>query len=463
MAWRAGAWGALGIIAFASGVACSLPELPGGGQSGDTDDDSSTNGTKTEPGTTGTLECISSADCAECEYCSAGTCETDHGCYCSGLDPARGFRCQPYDCDSDEECGEGEVCEYNVCVPYVPNEPPVCDVVDVVVSESPAPEGLTRVAIADLDGDGRGEIWAYAQADDTLVALDAASGDVIGSVGTPHLVASLVRTWGNEGDGLFAVVNFADDFGAPLHTLVSVRWTDEGPQTVVGVASPGHSFAHTVDDFDGDGNAEALLAGPEGSLEVWSVDASPTLELRIETDPVAPIVPPIATISDGSSARFLLSGLFESVRFFDLDGVLLDRTFVGEDLSASVEWIVSGRPSAGVTRTLVAGSFGSATRYFVGSSDGTTSSATRTWDLPGRLHAMGFADLRGDDALEVVLATQDALTIVELDDFSVGCRSVVDVPPLWDVAFGDVDGDGRSDAVTLGVDPGITIVQAGPG
>lgn len=124
--------------------------------------DSEPPGTDTQP-TSGTTtpppECDNFYDCGYCGYCDDGVCREGVGCCGFDAAPARPdmqrFRCSPpYECFNDDECPEGEVCEFGECNPPIPVSLPLCPPLGFLFTQWALDVTPGAFVLADLDGDG---------------------------------------------------------------------------------------------------------------------------------------------------------------------------------------------------------------------------------------------------------------------------------------------------------------------
>lgn len=434
--------------------------LPGD-EDDDADTDTPTDPTSKEPGVPHPAECVDSSDCGECSYCANGVCEDDVGnCECAHLFEPLGFRCTWYECWTDEECPEGEFCNGYECEPHpIPPEPDACSPVELSTTVWAVPPGTSQVAVADLDDDGILEI-GHATPNGALGLVDGATGETLGATQLPDGTVEVASLRAEGPDALMAIINATVE-GTPQHRVVSVRWEEGAPQTVVSAAQDGHALASTIDDLDGDGGQE-LLISQLSRLEIWSYDGSgPQLQEVLENED-QPFGTPIVTTGPDATTRYILSVVGSQTIFTDPGGTVLERGFVGGELQDTVRVMAAGGVVDGYGATVLAGSLsGPSTEFFLGWSDAAVSAGSASYAVPGYPRGAGFADLLGDDDLEAVLATDDSLAIVALDGHTVDCWLPLEADGSSDLAFGDVDADGRTDAIALGFLGTVTIVHHG--
>ncbi len=217
-------------------------------------------------------ECQSDAECAEtyCGYCSEGVCQEGIGCDCGvagvAVRVAGKWRCDPYYdyCDFDEDCGEGYVCEDDVCEP-IPIDPfPACNPKPVDVSQWNLGHAPSAIILVDLDGDKDLDLAA---AEPEVAQIELALNDGAGNftvagafgVGLPTSELSLAAgDLDGDGDPDLAVVRRDTPGGLVLLFGQDAVFTP-GPPMVTG----DQPFAVFIADVNGD-DALDVVSQSEG-------------------------------------------------------------------------------------------------------------------------------------------------------------------------------------------------------
>lgn len=204
-------------------LGCAVVLLAACGPQVSSDSDAGTTGNEGE-------ECNEGGQCAPGYSCIAGVCRYDDycgpcGCY-AAVEEGDRFRCGPwYECYSDSECGEDEMCVTGYCVPTddPPPPPPECPI-PLPVAETPiafAASGVVAEMIAaDVDAAAGVELVVARGAELQMVVgaqaitiattptsiLDFAAGDVDGD-GDVDLATS------EDGDGALVRIWLHDETG----------------------------------------------------------------------------------------------------------------------------------------------------------------------------------------------------------------------------------------------------------
>jgi hypothetical protein len=412
-------------------------------------------GVTEETGTLPEAECGDGRDCGYCSYCRDGECVDEAGsCECATVDPSKGFRCSPpYECYDDFECGVGETCDPSTgtCIPdVVPDELAMCPAVPFEIAVWSVAGYPRQVAVADLDDDGAPELWVAGS--DRLTGLDPTTGETLatGVIPEPDSLQALLV------DGPDRLV--ATTRGSPLnHTVLGITWMGAQVELSESAPQPDHRFGTVVEDLDGDGEPEILVA-TTGGLTPWRFTETgpipdPTRAWSSNTSG------PIALVEPANTEPLLLT---PALTFFDLQGEVVERTVDGAPHEHVSSVLRSGPTVDGVATTLLAShGYDAATTVFLATSTAESSSTGPRHGLPGEANHAIFADLRGDAALEAVLATDSWMSVIAFDGTDAVCFSTVMHDALRDLEAGDVDSDGRPDAIALGSNGSVTIVRHG--
>lgn len=257
-------------------IAACGPRVAAGDGEGDADGSGDTNPpTSTSVGEGG--QCGNDSECPDGYACIDGVCE--YQCYCGcGVAPPPGnrFRCSEagnYECYADEDCGDGEVCDRNECVPDpCASIPSLGDGVDVDVSWATGP--IRQIGF--MPYASRGEI-------DTVVVAGNQLAEIGGHVHIEHAAEILSAAWGDLNHDGVADVVIADASAVWVYPANPANGRFEAPGDPTMLAATQLAIADTNGDdvldvlaksADGvwllPGNGDATLDAPQ----TWLLGAS---------------------------------------------------------------------------------------------------------------------------------------------------------------------------------------------
>ncbi|MEM7159853.1 MAG: hypothetical protein AAF799_43840 [Myxococcota bacterium] len=409
-------------------------------------------------------ECSDQNDCGgDCQYCDEGACVEDPGCCWAqpGEDPWV-FRCSPpVDCWDDTECGSGEECINNECMPEqgpMVYEPPICDE-DLVLT---------------VDQLGLGDVVEQiaAPSPGLLLAVDSFMHIRQVDLDTGALGSSIVQL---SGDAVFELVA-----GGPSRVVAVVHETLKD-------GSQGH---HT------------LVAHREDA-EAWAVDQSPSYEtpalgvtrrpepnevyiastdeiLRTEIGPplaglnALPLTTPVGRIQSvaaGNGEHYLgVDALFGIEMLEPVDGEILGSTASYDGIMVDLA-AVDG-PGTGEGERLVVLTHlppedaelepDITAVQVMGLDIGFAPSTPFGTDgVPLDAEA---ADMDGDGIEDIVVAMQGGrLDVYLMDDEGPRCRAFLPLGGISDVEVGDLDDDGTDEVLIVDSDSTLSIVAGSAG
>lgn len=437
-----------------------------------------TSGTSETSNTSGPPpQCEKDSDCSGfCEYCVEGECYDAVGCCHVVPDPngVEVLRCQGYECYGDEDCEEGQVCDFSPgwCVPKAAI--PVCDRQPLALSVIGLQGAPSAVALVDLDGDGLLDL-AAALPEQGLV--EVALGD-----GQGGFAASATFATGlSPGDQRLAVADFNLDGSPDLALILKVPVGDLsllfGQDAVFAapVLSTHGSDPEQVwaGDFDGDGRPDVVTR--DGS-------EPPQLTLRPGDG--------MGGFGDALGFTGLNSGPFAAAvgALVDdpsrLDLVLTLDEAPGADIyqhqpGTGLVW--HGNLSApGWTRhtSLTVGDFdGDGIMDIVGARMAGDVALVAAWRIEGPAEelviagevALGpVADVDGDQIGDIVTASPlpPAVGVIFMEGSGAPClqsHALASATGPGLLVAGDVDGDGKADVIagTVG-EASLTLLRSGP-
>jgi hypothetical protein len=429
------AWNLGSFVVLAAG--CGSAVVP----AGDADTSGDEASSLTEPSSESAPpppQCEDDDDCFPDYACREGRCEYDYQCStccdyeCSGSDPDSGG--YGYECESDLDCGEGDICLDRTCV----TGPALAECPDgaLAVEPLPIPVGDHATNLAFVDG-AEGERDRLVLVDESRVAVVAADGMPAWSAApmqtqSPRRI--LVADFDDDGSEDVALTGIQDDVGG----IATFAIADGSPSFVR--FSPGEGESPDVGDFDGDGHPDVLQWT---ALQGYVVSAG---------------------LGDGSFAAPVSIGLGEPwASVGDVDGDGRDEliTDTGEMFSFGADFQLSqigqlepAEPDLGMVSLRVTDLDGDGSREIL-----TARGWPGTWIeradpsgafvhallVPGASTLAGAADLAGDGVL--ALALDIAVVRAPLDEACLLTHAESGSVRL--LAVGDYDGDTGDDIVML--------------
>lgn len=389
-------------------------------------------------------ECTQDSDCPSSEYyCAAdGTCRLggyDDGYYDDGYYDDDGYYCDfdCNECDSDEDCGAGELCreyEYTECVAL--EEIPECPTGEApTLGELPiALEGASDVvslSFLDANGDAARDLLV-ARTDGAVLLLGP--GD-----GTPIAVPAL--------DGSVVLDAASADFDGDGDLDLAVAAAQDGVIVLLSDGAGGYVASETghfdapdiasivAVDFDSDGSTDVAFGGAQSMTVLGGDGAGGLAELMLLHDGQADDVAAVAT-------EFTGPGLLGSTS----SGVLLwrgglnpndvfDETLLPSPPSSP--WLVT---TPGALNDWVLGFAGVNNWTLVGSASNDERAMLRPVDQATT------GDFDGDGSDDVVLRSGALAVFVRGIEGAPDCERVYGFSEAVDhIAVGDLDGDGRAD------------------
>ncbi|MBC8074153.1 MAG: VCBS repeat-containing protein [Deltaproteobacteria bacterium] len=360
----------------------------------DSDPSSASESSESGPGV-----CVTGSDCPSGYWCDAGECVPEYcdgcGCYSAPPPPENRFRCSPYyECYSDEDCGEGEICDYGSC-----ELDPVCEGIPqlteqlVLAFDGGGP--LTALRYADLEAGGAPELIGVQ--DNLVLGLDGGVSTILIVADAPVLdviaidldgdlvldlvtadASSMLRGWVREADGFVALETAS--LGHPARQLAA-------------------------GDVDGDGIVDVLSLTDEGAW--W-----------LRSDGAGALAP----------AELVREGAFDRIAAAHVD----------ED--GRIDLIYAGGGEVGVMLA-------------VGLLAHPLEQLGPVFGNAG-LHP---ADFDGDGEIDLAAIAGDGAANVWLDSILLSGAAIVDVGSALSSASGDFDADGYADLVVGGPDSQLDI------
>lgn len=419
--------------------------------------DSSSGGT-----TTGETTAPTSGTTSEPPECYYGGCCDENCCYYAA--PGGGtWRCGPgYECNSNDDCMDGYVCDFESCVPGPPPllpscEPGLADVSQWALTGHPSGFGL-----ADLDGDADLDVFAVLP---DVAALELAFNDGAGAF-TPGGVVDLglpqlgMRVAGGDLDGdgeVDLAVARADS--SDLVVLFGQDGVFMPGPTLPASVSP---QTITVADLDGDGDRDLVtFGGGLGVVSAWVgdgvggfapekivleiVDSNAANIQHVDADSAADLL--TLPVQRAPLVMHVYRGTAEATlappQTFELEEPWWKHALAGD---------LGGSPARELVATRGGGlGVGAVVRVWGGIDDA-------TWAAPvdastaSRLEGGVLADSNGDSFLDLVAATGSGAVSLLHGDGQGGfsCEQIVEVDvAIWPelLAAGDLDGDGRAEMV----------------
>lgn len=446
---------------FTSGVGLAVAVIACGPAIGTEDSDSNSGDASESAGSsdasdtnsTQGADCLSDADCGGYGYrCVDNVCEYDcTGCGC-GQPPPPGtdVRCPGslmpyYDCYTDYDCGEGQICEYGSCqtAPIDCSGIPVSDQTIALQFSTPsaapvvalafanvasAPEATLLVArgtaIEAMNEGGVGTVIVQTPSDLVTFAAADLDGDAVVDVVTAELGdTAMLRLWHGEMDGTFTATEIAQ----PLVDARALAIGDREGDLQLDV------YAHVGRDVLVFPTAAGVPLGAAQPLLTGQVDAMALIDVANDG---------VSDVAFGDASAFWLYRELLSpdpVPIGEAQSPLID-TLVVADFSGDGEAELAGLAAPAALATF----FGE----------------VPTWPaiagtLPAGYAAATAGDIDGDGREDLVIVEVDLASVLVrygaagmpeamLEPYR--CETRYDIELLGQrVAAGDADGDGRAE------------------
>jgi len=377
-------------------------------------------------------ECTEDADCPSSEYvCSAdGTCEFDDYGYDDYDDYCSRNECN--ECQIDEDCGIGEICEEgynNECEPLeplgdcAPGDAPTLTELPIELTGDAEVVSLSFVdangdALDDLLigrsegatlllGPGDGPTIPLPALDDSVV-LDAASADLDGDGDLDLVIAAAedgVVVLLSDGAGGYAPSPPWDYEAAGIASVVTLDFDDDGAQDV----AFGGANSMTVLRGDGTGGIAQAIPLHDGAADDVAVVASDTVSVG------------------------LVAGTSSGVRFWHGGPN-------GDDE------LLLPAPHAGPWRVATPGGHADAVLGFAAVANWTmvgSAASEEVWAMHRLVDDATAGDFDGDGTEDVVLGSGSLVVFLRGTGGAPGCEQVYGFSdPVDHLALGDLDGDG---------------------
>ena len=421
-------------------------------------------------------ECQSDSDCDQnyCGYCSIqGTCEEGVGC-CGGYGAqlvASKWRCQPpYDCYSDEECGDfGYACIAGQCGESQPIPLPGCDPPDGFGSEWNLGNAPSAFILADLDGDFDLDFAAAEPAsgmieigfNDGAGTFNLAGAFVNFAEGPTSELALAAGDLDNDGDidlavtqrGANGVLNLLFNDGA-VFTAGEPRVTAPFPVQVFIADMNGDGLTDVATVSDGEPRFGIQFGEGNGQFAPEQPGIADAIEARarvgdLSSDGLADLLAPMPTDGGGSFLAFAggKGPFLELLRQFHAPEAF-GMAVLGADLDFQMLTDVIA---------VHAHLAGGMAQVWAGTEVGQWSNGRQRYITTQALLGGVMAEFDAVPGPDLISATGAANFVVLAGDGKGGfaCEHIFNVigpsaPAL--IAVGDVDNDGRNDIVAGGSD-----------
>jgi outer membrane protein assembly factor BamB len=312
---------------------------------------------------------------------------------------------------------------------------------------------LWGVHLLDLDGDGRQEVLLAAQ---RPVALDDDGSELAGwpvdALRTPYVHVSDL-----DGDGADEVITIGE-------TAVTLLEAD-GTRRAWPHGLDGPIIATQTADLDGDGRSEIVIA-TEGTVSLFdaSRDGEPVWSHPVEEPPRAVRAEAGlgVLVTSERTVVLLTSGGDEAWRFVASPPALLPSAPFGTGRAAPPTPVAASSldvadPDADGNPEIVFGTTGG--QAYLLDADG---EPTAEYPVGGAVTLVRDADLNGDGRGEVLIGAGGSLSVFGSPAGAATTRlrwTYVSRGPVTDLAAGDVDRDGRWEAVVGGRDGKVTLLD----